>query len=63
MWEDLEAGRRTEIDWINGEVVRLAERLGRRSPINSKLIELICEAEEGSARRWRGKDLLNALKS
>ena len=23
MWDDLEAGRTTEIDWINGEVIRL----------------------------------------
>ena len=32
MWEDLERGRRTEIDWINGEVLRLArQRVGNEA--------------------------------
>jgi 2-dehydropantoate 2-reductase len=62
MWEDLEAGRITEVDWLNGEIVRLAEKMGRRAPVNARLIALIQEAEAGGKRDWAGKDLLNELK-
>jgi len=58
MWEDLQAGRKTEIDWINGEVVKLAQSLGRRAPVNEKLIALIRAAEQGGRRRWAGAELL-----
>jgi 2-dehydropantoate 2-reductase len=63
MWEDLQAGRRTEIDYINGEVVRLAESLGRKAPINAKLVELIRAAEAGPRKAWTGPDLLAELTS
>ncbi|MDX1667996.1 MAG: 2-dehydropantoate 2-reductase [Limnobacter sp.] len=62
MWEDLEAGRKTEIDWINGEVVNLANRIGEQAPVNQRLIELMREAEKPKSRRsWSGKDLLAQL--
>ncbi len=61
MWEDLVAGRVTEVEWINGEIVRLAERLGRNAPVNAKLMALIRQAEQGGARDWSGKALLAAL--
>lgn len=63
MWEDLQAGRRTEIDYLNGEVVRLAESLGRTAPVNAKLIELIRAVESGRARGMTGPDLLRELTS
>lgn len=63
MWEDLQAGRRTEVDWINGEVVHLAERLGRSAPVNQRLIALIREAEAGTAGSWSGQALLDTLKT
>ena len=62
MWEDLEAGRRTEVDWLNGEIVRLAEKTGRRAPVNARLVALIREAEAGGKRHWSGEDLLSELK-
>ena len=62
MWEDLEAGRRTEVDWLNGEIVRLAEKIGRHAPVNARLVALIREAEAGGKRHWSGEDLLNELK-
>jgi 2-dehydropantoate 2-reductase len=61
MWEDLQAGRRTEIDFINGEVVRLAESLGRQAPVNAELVDLIRAAEAGPRKSWTGADLLRSL--
>ena len=60
MWEDLEAGRPTEIDYLNGEVVRLADALDRPAPVNRKLVALIREAET-NRRAWSGPDLLREL--
>lgn len=51
MWEDLERRRDTEVEHLNGEVVRLAERRGRDAPVNRRLVALVHEAEarrEGS---------------
>jgi 2-dehydropantoate 2-reductase len=48
MADDLAEGRRTEVDYINGELVRLAERLQRSAPINQAIVELIRRAEEGA---------------
>jgi len=49
MWEDLERGRVTEVDYINGELVKLADRLGTSAPLNRKIVELIRQAEHGAA--------------
>ncbi len=62
MWEDLEAGRVTEIDWINGEVVRQAEKAGATAPANQRIIALIRAAESGGKRDWSGAELLRELK-
>lgn len=61
MWEDLEAGRKTEIDWINGEIVQLARSQNRTAPINEKLVTLIRDAESGGRRLWSSSDLLALL--
>ena len=50
MYDDLQAKRPTEIDYINGEIVALAERLGTRAPVNALLVELIRAAEAGGKR-------------
>jgi len=49
MADDLAKGRATEVDWLQGEVVRLAERLGRRALVNARLVELVKAAEAGAA--------------
>ena len=41
MLQDVEAGRRTEIDVINGAVVKAADELGVAVPINRALMQLI----------------------
>jgi 2-dehydropantoate 2-reductase len=45
MWEDLQRGRQTEIDYLNGEIVALARQHGLAAPINSGLVVLIKAAE------------------
>ncbi|PVY75813.1 ketopantoate reductase [Tamilnaduibacter salinus] len=60
MWEDLEAGRPTEVNWINGEVVTLAQNLGRRAPVNEALTRLVHECEQ-HRRRWTASELLSSL--
>lgn len=45
MWEDLNLGRKTEIDFINGAVVKEAKKLGLNTPINSALCALINKEE------------------
>lgn len=62
MSDDLAAGRKTEVDWINGEVVRLAKRLGQRAPVNAQLCAMVHAAESAATRpSWSGNDLLAAL--
>ena len=51
MADDLASGRKTEVDYINGELVQLAERLGADAPVNRKIVELIRKAE-GGAPPW-----------
>ncbi|VWX62874.1 2-dehydropantoate 2-reductase [Burkholderiales bacterium 8X] len=41
MADDLAAGRRTEIDALCGEVVRLAEANDLKAPVNARMIELV----------------------
>jgi 2-dehydropantoate 2-reductase len=41
MLQDVEAGRRTEIDVINGAVVRVAEEVGLEVPINRTMVALM----------------------
>jgi 2-dehydropantoate 2-reductase len=45
MADDLAAGRKTEVDYLNGELVRLAERLQRAAPVNRAIVELVHKAE------------------
>jgi 2-dehydropantoate 2-reductase len=48
MADDLAAGRKTEIDYLNGELVKLAERLQRQAPVNRAIVELVRKAEAGA---------------
>jgi len=48
MADDIDAGRKTEIDYINGELVQLAERIGAEAPVNRKIVELVRAAEGGA---------------
>jgi len=57
MADDLAAGRRTEIDYLNGEVVTLARSLRLRARINETIVALIKQAEAGVEKKWGGKEL------
>ncbi|GAA0270030.1 2-dehydropantoate 2-reductase [Cryptosporangium japonicum] len=58
MAEDLDAGRRTEVEYLNGAVVRLAERAGVDAPVNRKVVALVHAAEEHGAPSLTGAQLL-----
>jgi len=45
MWEDLERRRPTEIEFLNGEIVRLARDVAADAPLNRKIVDLIHAAE------------------
>ena len=61
MWEDLQAGRRTEVDYLNGAVVKLAQSLGLNSPANARMVALMRAAEAGTQPALSGSDLWRAL--
>ena len=61
MADDFAAGRGTEIDFLNGEIVRLAGRTGREAPVNRRIVELVKEAEAGGRRGWSGAELAAAV--
>jgi 2-dehydropantoate 2-reductase len=41
MVQDIEAGRRTEIDFINGAIVRAGQAVGVDTPVNRTLVALV----------------------
>jgi 2-dehydropantoate 2-reductase len=45
MLDDLERGRVTEVDYLNGEIVRLAEKHGIPVPANRAIVALLKDAE------------------
>jgi len=51
MWQDLARGFPTEVDAINGAVVREAERLGLRAPLNWGLVQFLKSRENQVLRR------------
>ena len=49
MWEDLQRHRRTEIDDLQGAIVRLARNAGSKVPITERIIALVRAAEAANA--------------
>ncbi|WP_390590760.1 2-dehydropantoate 2-reductase [Simiduia litorea] len=45
IYEDLLLKRKTEIEFLNGEIVKLAQQLTLSAPLNSTIVELIKHAE------------------
>lgn len=62
MHADLEQGRLTEVDYLNGAVVELARKLELEAPVNAKLVKLMHEREvRPTAPAWSPANLLAAL--
>ncbi len=59
--QSIKRGRSSEIDYINGEFVRLAREHNLYAPLNSKLVEMVHGVEQ--ANRFFGKEeFLNSTK-
>jgi 2-dehydropantoate 2-reductase len=57
MADDLAAGRITEIDYLNSEVVALGRKVGRPTPVNEAIVSLIRQREAGVEHLWSPADL------
>ena len=62
MWQSLSRGKPTEIEYINGEIVKLAQQHNLKAPINEKLVDLVKQAEKTHATAsFQPKDLKRCL--
>ncbi|MBT8141178.1 MAG: 2-dehydropantoate 2-reductase [Gammaproteobacteria bacterium] len=62
MWEDLQAGRGSEIDYINGAIIKLAKTHKKKAPVNQRVVELVKEAfAHGKSPAYSGEELLELL--
>ncbi|MFI8829386.1 2-dehydropantoate 2-reductase [Streptomyces sp. NPDC053431] len=65
MWEDLQRGRATEIDSLQGEVVAMATKYSMSSSVSARIVQLVKLAEAASPIRresWSGDELLAELR-
>jgi 2-dehydropantoate 2-reductase len=63
MLDDLDAGRVSEIDYLQGEIVKLAQGRNQQAPINEIVMKLVQEAfTKGASPKMSGADLLNITK-
>jgi 2-dehydropantoate 2-reductase len=54
MLMDIEAGRRTEVDYINGKFVAYGQRVGMETPFNKTLLSLVKGLESSIESRKKG---------
>jgi 2-dehydropantoate 2-reductase len=59
MWDDVQHGRKTEVDDLCGAVVRLADQVGTTAPCNAAMCKLLATHTKG--HRWTGPELRKAL--
>lgn len=63
MLDDLEMGRVSEIDYLQGEIVRLAEKTGQSAPRNKIILDLVNEAfSKGVSPKFSGAEIYQRLK-
>jgi len=62
MLDDLEAGKNSEVDFLQGEIVRLADETGQFAPINSVILaEVHAAFRQHVSPKYSGDDLLGLL--
>lgn len=59
--QSIKRGKPSEIDYINGEFVRLAKENSLKSPLNEKMVEMV-HAVEKAGRFFSKEELANAAK-
>ena len=47
MGQDMQKGRRTEIDFINGLIAAKGREVGRPAPTHAKLVDVVKQVEHG----------------
>lgn len=52
LFQDLKQGKTTEVDYINGEIVRLAEKHGLEAPYNARVVQLVHELERAESPQF-----------
>jgi len=65
MYEDFALKRKTEIDFLNGEIVSLAKKYGVSAPVNQCIVNLVKDAEQkqSGSPMHTPEVLKNAIKS
>lgn len=63
MLDDLEMGRVSEVDYLQGEIVRLAEKSGQSAPISEKVLSMVNAAfAAGKSPEMSGAKILQSIK-
>ncbi len=63
MLDDLEMGRVSEIDYLQGEIVRLAEKTGQSAPCNAAILARVKAAfKDGKSPRLSGSEIYSLVK-
>ncbi len=63
MLDDLEAGRPSEINFLQGEIVRKAQKLNHQAPYNQTILDAVETAfERGVSPTLSGKEILGLLR-
>lgn len=62
MWEDLQAKRQPEIDYLNGAIVALGKQVGIATPVNLKVVQQVKKAfDAGDTPALDGERLLSII--
>lgn len=62
--QDLERRKPTEVEFVNGEIVRLSESIGQAAPVNRQIVQLVRELERrGDATFFSREDLIERFAS